>query len=96
MGLYINRKECRRTRYWPNLDSVRAQARTESRGSLKKAQFNLVTGRGGLYGSEMPRIPHYLDNQLTNDSEVVSLTRRPRSTLQKHSFLLLVLISVRG
>jgi hypothetical protein len=43
----------------------------------------------------MFKIPHCLDNWLTDGGEVVSLTRRPRSTPQKHFFFLfLVLISV--
>jgi hypothetical protein len=39
----------------------------------------------------MSRLPHLLDNQLTDDGEVVSLTRRPPFTLQEdswYSFLL--------
>jgi hypothetical protein len=32
----------------------------------------------------MLRIPHCLDNRLTGGGEVVSLTRRPLSTLQKY------------
>jgi hypothetical protein len=47
-----------------------------------------VTRRGGLYGCEMLRMPHCLDNRLIDDCEVISLTRRSRSTGQKHSFLL--------
>jgi hypothetical protein len=45
----------------------------------------------------MLRIPHCLDNQLTDDGKAVSLTHQPHFTPQKHFFLLLlVLISVRG
>jgi hypothetical protein len=51
---------------------------------LKKAIR--VTGRGGQYGCHMLRIPHCLDNRLTDGGEVVRLTRRPRSTPQKHFF----------
>jgi hypothetical protein len=32
----------------------------------------------------MLKIPHFLDNLLTNGGEVVSPTHRPRSTPQKH------------
>jgi hypothetical protein len=35
-----------------------------------------LTGRGGSYGSEAPRHPHFLDSRLTDGGEVVSLTRR--------------------
>jgi hypothetical protein len=45
-----------------------------------------VTGRGGLQGCEMSRIPHCLDNQLTDGSKVVSPTHRPRFIPQKHYF----------
>jgi hypothetical protein len=34
-----------------------------------------VVGRGGLFGCEMSRLPHFLDSQLTDGGEVVSLTR---------------------
>jgi hypothetical protein len=36
-----------------------------------------VRGRGGPEGCEMSRLPHFLDNRLTDGGEVVSLTRRP-------------------
>jgi hypothetical protein len=42
-----------------------------------------VTGRGSLDDYETLRIPHCLDNLLTDGGEV-SLTRHPRSTPQKH------------
>jgi hypothetical protein len=51
-----------------------------------------VTGRGGLWDREMSRLPHFLDNWLT-DSGNVSRAGRPRFIPQKH---LLVLISVEG
>jgi hypothetical protein len=45
-----------------------------------------LTGRGGLQACEMLRIPHCIDIGLTDGGKVVSLTHRPRSTLQKHYF----------
>jgi hypothetical protein len=36
-----------------------------------------VTGRGGPQGCETLRLPHFLDNRLTDGGEVVSLKRRP-------------------
>jgi hypothetical protein len=36
-----------------------------------------VTGRGGPQGCETSKLPHFLDNRLTDGGEVVSLTRRP-------------------
>jgi hypothetical protein len=50
-----------------------------------------VTGRAGPQGCETSRLPHVLPNRLTDDGEVVSLTRRPPFTLQEdswYSFLL--------
>jgi hypothetical protein len=54
------------------------------------------TGRGGLYGCEMLRIQHCLDNRLTDGDKFDSLTLRPRSAPQNHYFYLLVLIYVSG
>jgi hypothetical protein len=34
----------------------------------------------------MSRIPHCLDNRLTDGGKVVSFTHRPRSASQKHYF----------
>jgi hypothetical protein len=42
-----------------------------------------VTGRAGPNGCEMSRIPHFLDNLLADDGEVVSLRRRPTFTPRK-------------
>jgi hypothetical protein len=50
----------------------------------KKSKAIPVTGRGGLWGCEMLRIPHYLDNRLTDGGKVVSPTHRPHFTPQKH------------
>jgi hypothetical protein len=52
-----------------------------------------VNGSRDLYGSEMSRVPHCLDNRLTDGGEVVSLTLQPHSSPQKH---FLVLVSVTG
>jgi hypothetical protein len=40
---------------------------------LKKGNAIPVTGRGGPLGCETSRFPHFVDNQLTDDCEVVSL-----------------------
>jgi hypothetical protein len=45
-----------------------------------------VRGRGGLQGCDMLSILQCLDNRLTDGEEVVSTTRRPRSTPPKHYF----------
>jgi hypothetical protein len=47
-----------------------------------------VTGRGGPQGSETSKLPHFLDNWLTDGGEVVSLTHRPPFTLQEDSWYL--------
>jgi hypothetical protein len=41
-----------------------------------------VTGRRDIKGCDMFRIPHRLDNLLRDGGEIMSLTRRPCSTLQ--------------
>jgi hypothetical protein len=43
-----------------------------------------VTGRGGPYGCETSRLPHFVDSRLTDGGEVVSFTRRPLSRPQDH------------
>jgi hypothetical protein len=48
-----------------------------------------VTGHGGLYGCEMLRALHCVDNRLTDGGEVVGLTHRPRPTLLKFYYFLL-------
>jgi hypothetical protein len=45
-----------------------------------------VTGLGGLYGCEMLRIPHCLDNRPTDGGKVLSLTHLPHFTPQKHYY----------
>jgi hypothetical protein len=50
-----------------------------------------VTGRGGAWSCEKSRLPHFLDNRLTDGGEVVSLRRRPPFAPQEdswYSFLL--------
>jgi hypothetical protein len=50
-----------------------------------------VTGRGGLYGCETSRLPHFLENRLTDGGEVVSLNAPAALARQEdswYSFLL--------
>jgi hypothetical protein len=42
-----------------------------------------VARRGFPYSCETPRLPHLLDDRLTNDGEVVRLKRRPSFTYRK-------------
>jgi hypothetical protein len=59
---------------------------------VKKGKAIPVTGREGPYGCETSRLPHFLDNRLTDGGKVVSLTRPPPFTPQGR---FLILISVR-
>jgi hypothetical protein len=43
----------------------------------KKDKAIPVTGRGGPYGCETSRLPHFLDNRYKDGGEVVGLMRRP-------------------
>jgi hypothetical protein len=43
----------------------------------KKGKAIPVIGCGGRSGCETTRLPHFLDNRLTDGGEAVSLTRRP-------------------
>jgi hypothetical protein len=45
-----------------------------------------VTGRGGPCRCETSRLPHFLDNLLTDGVEVASLTRQPPLTPQEESW----------
>jgi hypothetical protein len=58
----------------------------------KKGNAITVTGRGGPWGCETSS--PFLDNRLTDDGDVVSLTRRQAALYPPGR--LLVLISVRG
>jgi hypothetical protein len=42
-----------------------------------------VTGCGGPEGCEKSRLPHFLDNRLSDGGEIVRLTRRPPFTPRK-------------
>jgi hypothetical protein len=48
-----------------------------------KSEAIPVTGRGGPEGCETSRLPHFLDNRLTDGGELVSLTRRALFTPRK-------------
>jgi hypothetical protein len=47
--------------------------------SLSKSKAISATDLEGLQGCEISRIPHFLNNRLTDGDEVVSPKRRPRS-----------------
>jgi hypothetical protein len=50
-----------------------------------KTKAILVTDLEGPYGCETSRLPHLLDNLLTDGGEVVSLTRRQSFTHKENS-----------
>jgi hypothetical protein len=50
---------------------------------VKESKASPVTGRGGPQSCETSRLPHFLDNRLTNGVEDVSLMRRPPFTPRK-------------
>jgi hypothetical protein len=57
----------------------------------KKGKVTPVTDRGGPYGCETSRFPHFLEYRFTDGGEVVSLKRRPPFNSQAdswYSFLL--------
>jgi hypothetical protein len=67
---------------WSVIRSHEPSVRAEG-DSFSKGKAISVTGRGGPLGCDMSRLPHFLDNRLTDDGEVVSLMRRPLFTPRK-------------
>jgi hypothetical protein len=57
-----------------------------SPGCSGKGKAIPVTRHEGPYGCERSRLPHFLDNQLTDGGEVVSPTRPPPFTPQDDSW----------
>jgi hypothetical protein len=55
----------------PALFSTKGELVSNSKGTGKVI---LISGCGSPYGCETLRLPHFLDNQQTDDGEVVSLT----------------------
>jgi hypothetical protein len=51
----------------------------------------MITGRKGPQSSEKSRLRQFLDNQVTDGGEVVSLTSRPPFTPQEDSWYSLLL-----
>jgi hypothetical protein len=56
-----------------------------------KGKTAFVTGRGGLFGCETSRPPHFVDNRGADGSEVVSLMRWPLFTPHEDSWYLFLL-----
>jgi hypothetical protein len=57
--------------------------RERSRWEVKKGKAIPITGPEGPCGCERSRLPHFLDNRLTDGGKVVSFTRRPPFTPKK-------------
>jgi hypothetical protein len=64
---------------------VLLKAEGSSHKNMKSKAMH-VASHGGPWDCEMLRIPHCLDNWLTDGGKVVSPTRRPHFTHQKHYF----------
>jgi hypothetical protein len=62
-----------RKRLWPYYACICLKGLNKTRVSKRNGKAIPVTGRGGPYGCETSRIPHFLDNRLTDGAEVVSL-----------------------
>jgi hypothetical protein len=62
---------------------------TNSCTSLWDSKDISVADRGALLGCQILRIPHCLDNKLTDDSEDIRPVRWPFSTPQKHFYFCL-------
>jgi hypothetical protein len=62
--------------------SLISPTRATCPANVIKGEAIPVTDRGGPQGCETSRLPHFLDNRLTDDGEV-SLTRRPHFTPRK-------------
>jgi hypothetical protein len=56
---------------------------SERDGATRYVKATPVTDHEDPYGCGRSRIPHFLDNRLTDGGEVVSLTRRPSFTPRK-------------
>jgi hypothetical protein len=91
---YINKPN---SRYWNGSNPMQVHKRplytkmvSRVKGALLlvlkvKEKAIPATGRGGPYGCEMSRLPHFPDNQLTDCGEAVNLTHRPPFTPGKIS-----------
>jgi hypothetical protein len=57
--------------------------------TLERGKAIPVTGREGPYGCKTLKVPHFLDNRLTDGRKVVSLTHRPPLTPRKISVIIM-------
>jgi hypothetical protein len=82
----MKRKEAKERRLLTDQIQTRLEPTTHAfRNQLcmykaSKSKAIPVTGRGGLHGCGMLRIPHFLDNRFTDGGEVVNIARPPRFT----------------
>jgi hypothetical protein len=54
--------------------------------TLRYGRTDSVTGRGGQYGCETSRLPHFIDKRFTDGGEVVSLKRQSDFPTKKDSY----------
>jgi hypothetical protein len=80
-GLYIPTRFPEEIRYF-----IKSKQWIRSMRVKGKGKAISVTDREGPQGCETSRLPHFLDNRLTNGGEFVSLTRRPSFTPQEDSW----------
>jgi hypothetical protein len=69
--------------FWKYVLALKTFRNKHTLNILGKSKSIPVRGRGGPWGCETSRFPHYLDNQLTDGGEFVSLKRRPIFTIKK-------------
>jgi hypothetical protein len=59
---------------WPLISIL--SSLIQEQDELSKGKAIPVTSRGGQYVCETSRLPHFLDNRLTDGGEVINLTSR--------------------
>jgi hypothetical protein len=79
-----------------NVACYKPRYRCKKKKKKKKKTIPPLTGRGGLWGCEMLRIPHSLVNRLTDGGKISAILTGRALLPINIIFLLLALISVRG
>jgi hypothetical protein len=79
-------------RFLRNVGSYKSDTRNIPEDAILERKLVLVTGRGGLEDTETSWLPYSLDKELTDGSDVVSLTRRQLFTSQE-KFLIFISVT---
>jgi hypothetical protein len=82
----LKRDETTISKFWPYRCSDAGVLTCLKNVRLKKSKAIPITGCGWLHACEMLRIPHCLDNRLTDGGKVVSPMYQPHFTPQKHYY----------